>query len=43
MVALTRIEIIDELMKFGIISPAEVQNCSMEYMVYYKIKCLKLH
>jgi hypothetical protein len=42
MVALTRKEIIDEQMKFGIISPAEVQDYSMEYMIYYKVKCLKL-
>jgi hypothetical protein len=31
MVALTRNEIIDELMKLGIVSPAEVQDYSMEY------------
>ena len=43
MVALTRNEIIDELMKLGINSPAEVQDYSMEYMIYYKVKCLKLN
>ena len=43
MVALTRHEIADELMKLGIITPADVQDYSMEYMIYYKIKCLKLN
>ena len=43
MVALTRNEIIDELIKLGINSPAEVQDYSMEYMIYYKVKCLKLN
>ena len=43
MVALTRNEIVDELIKLGIISPAEVQDYSMEYMIYYKVKCLKLN
>ena len=38
MVALTRNEIVDELMKLGIIAPAEVQDYSMEYMIYDKIK-----
>ncbi len=42
MVALTRHEIVNELQKLGIISPAEVQDYSMEYMIYYKVKCLKL-
>jgi len=40
MIALTRKEIIDELMKLGIVSPAEVQDYSMEYMIYFKVKCL---
>jgi len=43
MVALTRHEIIDQLLKFGIVSPAEVQDYSMEYMIYYKVKCLNLN
>jgi hypothetical protein len=43
MVALTRHEIADELIKLGIISPAEVQDYSIEYMIYYKVKCLKLN
>lgn len=42
MEALTRNEIVDELIKLGIISPAEVQDYSMEYMLYYDIKSLKL-
>jgi len=42
MVALTRNEIVDELMKLGVISPAEIQDYSMEYMIYFKVKCLKL-
>lgn len=42
MVALTRNEIVDELTKLGIISPAEIQDYSMEYMIYYKVNCLKL-
>ena len=41
MVALTRHEIVDELLKLGIITPSEVQDFSMEYMIYYKVKCLK--
>ena len=39
MVALTRNEIVDELRKLGICSPAEIQDYSMEYMIYYQIKC----
>ncbi len=35
MVTLTRDEIADELIKFGIVSPAEVQDYSLEYMIYY--------
>ncbi len=42
MVALTRDEIADELIKFGIISPAEVQDYYREYMHYYTIYCLNL-
>ena len=40
MIALTRDEIVDELLKLGIITPAEVQDYSTEYMIYYKIKYL---
>ena len=43
MIALTRNEIVDELIKLGIISPAEVQDYSMEYMIYYQVNCLKLN
>ena len=43
MIALTRHEIIDELLKLGVIYPDEVQDYSMEYMIYYKVKCLKLN
>ena len=43
MVALTRHEIVDELLKLGVISPAEVQDYSTEYMIYYKVNCLKLN
>lgn len=43
MVALTRNEIIDQLMKLGIISSAEIKDYSIDYMIYYKIKCLKLN
>ncbi len=43
MVALTRNEIVDELMKFGISAPADVQDYSMEYMIYYKVQDIKLN
>ena len=43
MIALTRNEIADELTKLGIVSPVEIQAFSMEYMIYYKVKCLKLN
>ena len=42
MVALTRDEIAEELIKFGIVSPVEVQDYYREYMHYYTIHCLNL-
>jgi hypothetical protein len=42
MVALTRDEIAEELIKFGIVSPVEVQDYYRQYMVYYTVQCLNL-
>ena len=43
MIALTRNEIADELTKLGIVSLSEIQDYSMEYMIYYKVKCLNMN